>query len=326
VAFTELSSQPKAGIQVEALLVESRGMVRKLKISVALLTAGLTAALLYIVFSSPASDSLAPNQPPVSKARDQHIFIVRHGDKYSSYPPCPSAPLCFNSSLMGNNPPLTPCGMQQAEETARHLAAASDISHIVSSPFLRTIETALPLAKLLNLSLNVEYLESEARQDDGPFRPFNLELGNEHTKYLLDAQARWDLDYGSFPVPTPEGNREYCSRVKTAAGSLRHRFPVGNLAVYTHATTSFSLAYGVCYGENGDDAKLQEFVEGQDAIGPGGVILVIIKAGTGECSISQTQNIANMSCGATKPYKCPFAHFPAWYWTHSAGVGPGKCH
>ena len=50
---------------------------------------------------------------------EQHVFIVRHGDKYSSYPDCPSEDepvaegLCFNRELMGNNVPLTPCGVQQ---------------------------------------------------------------------------------------------------------------------------------------------------------------------------------------------------------------------
>ena len=92
----------------------------------------------------------------------QHIFIIRNGDKFSSYDPCggsnESAP-CYDQRLMGNNPPLTPCGLQQAEETADWLVdasrAAGGIRRIVSSPFVRCLETALPLAKRLGLSLHV---------------------------------------------------------------------------------------------------------------------------------------------------------------------------
>ena len=96
--------------------------------------------------------------------REQHISIVRHGDKYSSYPSCSvsnGSALCYDQELMGNNPPLTPCGLQQAEQTADWLVeasrAAGGIQRIVSSPFIRCLETALPLAKRLGLSLNVRH-------------------------------------------------------------------------------------------------------------------------------------------------------------------------
>ena len=55
---------------------------------------------------------------------------------------------------------------------------------------------------------------------------------------------------------------------------LRSRFPVssGNLAVHTHATTSFSIAYGICHGwaEHGEEAgaHLQRFLKELGPIGP----------------------------------------------------------
>ena len=59
----------------------------------------------------------------------------------------------------------------------------------------------------------------------------------------------------------------------------------------THATTSFSLAYGLCYGENAADASLQHFVVRQDAIGPAGVITGVLDSATGAClRVEQTQN------------------------------------
>jgi len=294
------------------------------------------------------------------------VFIVRHADKFSSYPPCApptSAAPCYNASLMGNNPPLTPCGFEQAEATARWLLSTASIQQIVMSPYIRTLETALPVANVTGLTLHVEYLTSEARQSGGPSRPFNVALDETHRSRLARAQARWALDYGSFPIPTPEGNGEYWGRVRLAAKALRHRFPpsTGNVAIFTHATTSFSLAYGLCYGDNGTDATLQAFVERQvrppvpqrlAAIShqapsrhsvhtrawpcPGRSsrrrasrrapsAQVVSSTSSLPATGSAARSPRPMACGATEPYKCIFADYPAWYWEHSAGIGPGKC-
>ena len=86
---------------------------RSRRLTVAAVWSGviLSAVTLCLVLAlrptNPAADGVA--------AGPQHIFIVRHGDKFSSYPDCQphgqnTAAPCFNASLMSNNPPLTPCG------------------------------------------------------------------------------------------------------------------------------------------------------------------------------------------------------------------------
>jgi len=266
---------------------------------------------------------------------EQHIWIIRHGDKYSSYPDCPeNRPLCFNKSLMGDNPPLTSCGVRQAKTTADWLKDNSSsyggIKNIAVSPFARTLQTSLPLAKALGLKLKVEYLLSEANQPEGPFQPLNTGADKETKKQLEEASDKWDLHYGSPPIATPETPvKMYDTRVKKCAKVLKERFPPlsGNLAIFTHATTSFSIAYGLCYGEGGNDSQLQKFVEHQKAIAPAGVIHVVLDA-DGKCkTVEQTNNVAEtLGCGKTEPFKCEFADFPAWYWSHANGKGPGKCH
>jgi len=272
-------------------------------------------------------------QLAAAASAEQHIWIMRHGDKYSSYPACPKEkPLCFNETLMGVNPPLTPCGVKQAEFTADWLKANTSsfggISNIVVSPFTRTLQTALPLAKALNLTLKVEYLLSEAMQPQGPFQPYNAGLDASVVKQLQEIEAVWDTQYGSPPIPTPETPKMYDARVEKAAKVLKKRFPPssGNLAIYTHATTSFSIAYGLCHGEDSSDASLKKFVESQAAIAPVGVIHVVLDS-AGKCKrVDQTNNVAlKVGCGKTTAFKCNFTDFPAWYWRHSDGAGPGKC-
>jgi len=262
----------------------------------------------------------------------QHVYIIRHGDKYSSYPACPGekGQPCFDGDLMGDNPPLTECGIKQAEHTAKwlqeHSKSAGGIQNIVVSPYTRTLQTALPLAAALDKKLKVEYLISEANQPEGPFREYNINAPAPTVPQLQEVHEHWDLDYGSLPIATPENNTLYVKRVVQAASVLRKRFPPssGNLAVYTHATTSFSVAYGLCYG---NDAQLMAFVNGQDAIGPAGVIHVTLSS-SGQCvKVEQTQNVAEtVGCGKTEPFKCQFADYPSWYWSNPLGKGPGKCH
>jgi broad specificity phosphatase PhoE len=172
------------------------------------------------------------------RAAEQHVYIVRHGDKYSSYPDCgsvgpdggdPGEP-CYDPVIMGNNPPLTECGVRQAETTARwvqqELAAVGGVANIVSSPYTRCLQTALPLAKLQAAPrLHVEYLLSEDRQAEGPHAPYNAAADNITVTQLAEVNALWDLGYGSPPIPTPEDTRGYWRRVRWAARRLADRFP-----------------------------------------------------------------------------------------------------
>lgn len=229
---------------------------------------------------------------------------------------------------MGNNPPLTPCGRQQARYTADWLQQHARIDNVLVSPFTRTLQTALPLAEALNQQLKVEPLLSEARQDSGAFRAFNADAPGETVRDLSECSARWDWRYGAASIKTPENDTLYVQRVVEAARTLKARFPpsTGNIAIFTHATPSLSIAFGWCYKE---DSSLKQFLDTQDAIGPAGVVHVIVKqggSGSGTCTILQTQNVADaLKCGRTPAYKCNFRDFPAWYWPSPEGRGPGRC-
>jgi hypothetical protein len=175
--------------------------------SLGLLVVALCAATATAVVITPTAEQ-QQQHGAVSAAAEQWFYIVRHGDKFSSYPDCgpttpPEGP-CFNGSLMGNNPPLTPCGVRQSTAAStwlqRNASAVGGIQHIVSSPYVRSLETALPLATKLGLALNVENLVSEARNADAAFRPDNILLPGDTQTRLAGIRGERDAVY---PHATP---------------------------------------------------------------------------------------------------------------------------
>ena len=107
-------------------------------------------------------------------------------------------------------------------------------------------------------------------------------------------------------------------RGRRAVATLRARFPPssGNLVIHTHATTSFTLAYGLCFGHDhgGSDQTLADFVRRMDPIGPAGVVHLVLDS-DGRCTlpVAQPYNLAGeegCSTGNTNPWMCEFDNYP----------------
>ena len=81
---------------------------------------------------------------------DRVIWIVRHGARLDFEDPGWSA-----AAPRPHDPPLSPQGLREAEQISQRLSAES-VSHIFSSPFLRTLQTADALARELLLPIKVE--------------------------------------------------------------------------------------------------------------------------------------------------------------------------
>ncbi len=79
-----------------------------------------------------------------ASAADQVIFVVRHAEQTAA------TDSGAQKRMMADDPPLTPAGQQRAERLAA-LLAASGIQHIYTTEFLRTRQTAAPLAARLKL-------------------------------------------------------------------------------------------------------------------------------------------------------------------------------
>ncbi len=78
------------------------------------------------------------------------IWIVRHGNRADFVDPTWSA-----RAARPFDPPLSPDGRLQAQCLAQRLKS-EPIRHVFVSPFLRTLETAAPVAEALKLPLKIE--------------------------------------------------------------------------------------------------------------------------------------------------------------------------
>ena len=80
----------------------------------------------------------------------QTVWIARHGNRLDFV-----RPEWFNTAERRYDPPLSNDGTIQAQELAARLKS-ENIAHIFASPFLRTIQTANEVARVLNLPIKLE--------------------------------------------------------------------------------------------------------------------------------------------------------------------------
>ena len=117
-------------------------------------------------------------------AADLEVFLVRHAEKQT-----------------GNDPALTEAGEQRAESLADLLEDAG-IEHIHSSDYLRTLQTAGPLADRLDMSIrlydprDLPALAAQLREEGGR----HLVVGHSNTTPPLAEELGGD---GGEPIYEP---------------------------------------------------------------------------------------------------------------------------
>lgn len=130
--------------------------------------------------------------------------------------------------------PLSETGLRQAEDVARALRDR-DIAHIFSSPFLRTLETANPLAELLQLPIRREPGFSEWLNPAWfQAAPRWLPIEEASARFPRIDPGHQALHEPSFPEET-ESPGVY-DRVGRALERLAERFPEGNVAIFAHGS------------------------------------------------------------------------------------------
>jgi len=152
------------------------------------------------------------------------FFLIRHASND-----------LFKHTLAGRTPGvhLNEVGKDEAEQLAAHLGREA-LDRIFTSPLERCMETAEPLAKKLNLKIEVSESLKEVNFGEWTGRKF-AELD------LLSEWKQWNVFRSGGRIPNGETMLEVQSRMVGLVQKLRREFPTGRIALVSHGDPLRSL-------------------------------------------------------------------------------------
>ena len=169
---------------------------------------------------------------------EKTVWIARHGHRFDF-----AYPEWFLTAERRYDPALSKQGFVQVQQLANRLKQ-EPIDHLFCSPFLRAIQTAQPIAQLLDLPLKIERGLGEWLNPDWMTEyPQTSPLEELTQKYSIDQP------YSSRLIPTyPESESAMMQRMAILAGQLVTEFS-GNLLLVGHGATVGGITAGLM-GEN----------------------------------------------------------------------------
>ncbi|CAK9442188.1 uncharacterized protein LODBEIA_P59310 [Lodderomyces beijingensis] len=188
----------------------------------------------------------------------EKVYIARHGYRSNWLPPPhPPNPTGIDSDPpnptgIDSDPPLAPHGVEQAKQLAAYiysLPRSDQPQFILTSPFYRCVETAQPIARMLNLRVGLERGVGEWFKPGRGVVPTPADysdLGQFFPEVLMEEDA-WPRDHLGV-IPSLEG--ETPERILQRARAFWHafipqfeaQFPrVENILIVTHAATKIAL-------------------------------------------------------------------------------------
>jgi probable phosphoglycerate mutase len=128
----------------------------------------------------------------------------------------------------GVDVPLAPIGIKQAEALAQEVKIRGNVTHIVSSPMLRALQTAHIVAEVTGLSIseNADFAECSFGDWDG------------HT--FAEVRARWPRELDEWladPDITPPGGESLAQcrdRVNRGRASVIKQYPAQTTLIVSH--------------------------------------------------------------------------------------------
>lgn len=165
----------------------------------------------------------------------QTIWITRHGNRYDFVNPD-----WFITAQLRYDPHLAEDGIIQAQELGERLKV-ENITHIFSSPFLRTVQTAHEVAEILDLPIKLEaglgeWLNPNWMDHDPEIRSPEI---------LAQDYPRIDLNYTPRVIPEyPESEAMVQKRTAKTAQKLASEF-TGELLFVGHGASVLGTAEGL---------------------------------------------------------------------------------
>jgi broad specificity phosphatase PhoE len=174
-----------------------------------------------------------------SKGKEQTVWIVRHAERIDFIDS-----KWRSTAERPDDPYLSDKGFAQAQKLAGRLVDEG-IGLIFASPFLRTLQTALPVARALDLPIKIEY---------GLCEWLNPQWFSAAPSYLSATDIphifSWvDTNYTSLIQPTyPETWPDLEKRTEQIINLLVTRYP-GNIVLIGHGATVVGTAQGLLPGK-----------------------------------------------------------------------------
>lgn len=167
----------------------------------------------------------------------QEIWIVRHGERIDYVDKTWTSDRPYD-------PPLTQSGLDMAELTAQRIIRESQVLHpkkeneseplLLCSPFIRTAQTALPIARALKTPIRTEWGLTEGLRTGHEFtkQPVMLELQKleEYIGYPVNKEYHSLLPFPVFPEERPV----YWARFKDALKHILDANPEKSMVLVTH--------------------------------------------------------------------------------------------
>lgn len=162
----------------------------------------------------------------------QTLWLVRHEHRLDFI-----YPEWFDTATYPYDPPLSIEGNERAIELT-HKFSGIPIDLIYTSPFLRTIQTANPLATLLDIPIRLEWGLCEWLCKD-----WTSELPETNpVKELIRCYPNIDVHYRSLVTPCyPETVEELDARILTIADKLIHD-NCENMPIFAHKGSILGIA------------------------------------------------------------------------------------
>ena len=174
----------------------------------------------------------------------QTLWLARHAHRLDFI-----QPEWFDTAIYPYDPPLSELGQAQANDLSQQLSQAQ-VDRIFTSPFLRTIQTAHPLARILGLPIQLECGLCEwLCADWTPSLPNLTPVAELMTEY-----PRIDLGYQSVITPSyPETLTDLSLRTSMVANRLIHS-NFQNILIIAHKGSTLGMVVAL----TGDDIWLKE--------------------------------------------------------------------
>ncbi|KAI6658979.1 Mitochondrial tRNA-specific 2-thiouridylase 1-like [Oopsacas minuta] len=164
-------------------------------------------------------------------ARDEQLIcLLRHAERLDDV----DMSWLSHKQMRKYDPPLSPSGREVASSICEHLRLDTlGVKHVVSSPFLRTLQTAAPIAKCLS--------HSQLIVCNGVCECLSEEVGFK-TQPIFDQQQQTEactglsINYMSDPCPVfPETVLEVQDRYRAAIQMVADKYWPDTVLIITHA-------------------------------------------------------------------------------------------